>query len=86
MQEEFIINNKELLSNISIIMPIGGSLDVVSGNIKEAPEFYKKIHLEWLYRMIKEPKRFKELYKLIKFILVVLFRNNCYNKKVKEDL
>ena len=56
-------------------------MDVVSGSLKGAPEKYQKIHLEWLYRMIKEPKRFKQLVKLFEFILLVIFRNNWYNEK-----
>lgn len=79
-QENFIINNKNLLKQIKIIMPIGGSLDVISGNTKRAPAFYIKYHLEWFYRMIKEPKRIKQNIKIINFVFLVIFRNNWYNK------
>ena len=79
-QEEFIINNKEKLKNIKIIMPVGGSFDVISGNLKRAPLIFRKLKLEWLYRMLKEPKRFVQVFKLIYFILLVLFRNFWYNE------
>ena len=84
-QEKFIITNKEKLSNISLIMPIGGTMDVISGSLKPAPTKWKKVHLEWLYRMIQEPKRFKEIFKLQKFIILVLIKNNCYNRKSEKD-
>lgn len=80
-QEEFIITNKKELKNIKIIMPVGGSFDVISGNLKRAPEFFIKLKLEWLYRMIKEPRRFKKVFSLIYFVLLVLFKNSWYNEK-----
>ena len=80
-QEMFIIENKKELKDIKLIMPIGGSMDVVSGYLKGAPESVKKLHLEWLYRMIQEPKRFKQIFIMFKFILLVIFKNNCYNSE-----
>ncbi len=79
LQEEFIIKNKESLKDIKIIMPIGGSLDVYSGNLKRAPKIMQKLKLEWLYRMIQEPKRFKQIFILLMFIILVLFGNFWYN-------
>ena len=69
--------------NIKIIMPVGGSLDVISGMTKRAPKIICKMHLEWLYRMIKEPKRIKQNTGLIKYIFLVIFKNEKYNKKSK---
>ncbi len=80
-QEEFIINNKDKFQDIKIIMPVGGSFDVLSGNLKRAPRIVQKLKIEWLYRMIKEPKRFKELFSLIKFGFLVLLFNFWYNDK-----
>ena len=79
-QEEFIINNKEKLKDIKIIMPVGGSFDVISGYVKRAPKFFIKLHLEWLYRMLKEPKRIKQNMGIIRFLWLVIFKNNWYNE------
>ncbi len=81
LQEEFIISNQENFKNIKIIMPVGGSFDVLSGNLKRAPKFFRVLKIEWLYRMLKEPKRFKELFGLIKFGFLVLLFNFWYNDK-----
>lgn len=78
-QERFIIDNDKCLSNIKIIMPVGGSFDVISGNISRAPKIIRKIKLEWLYRMIKEPRRFKYIGKIFMFIFLALFSDVCYN-------
>lgn len=52
-----------------IFMGVGGAFDVLSGSKKRAPEIFIKLNLEWLYRITKEPKRFKRFYDSnIKFI------------------
>lgn len=43
--------------NKGIFIGVGGSLDVISGMKKRAPKIMIELHLEWLYRIIKEPKR-----------------------------
>ncbi|WP_158089092.1 WecB/TagA/CpsF family glycosyltransferase [Cognaticolwellia mytili] len=39
--------------------PIGGSFDVYAGKVNRAPKWLIKLHLEWLYRLIKDPKRWR---------------------------
>lgn len=80
-QEEFIIRNEKLFRNISVIMPVGGTFDVVSGLKKRAPIIYQKLHLEWLYRMIKEPKRIKDNVKILKYLYLVIFKNGGKDEK-----
>ena len=41
---------------------LGGSFDVWSGVVKRAPVIYQKLGLEWLYRTVKEPQRFKRIF------------------------
>ncbi len=45
-----------------IFVGVGGSFDVMSGTKKRAPKIFQKLNLEWLYRIIKEPKRLKRFY------------------------
>lgn len=71
-QENWIIENKDKI-NAKIFQGVGGSFDVISGNIKRAPKWMQKIGLEWLYRLIKEPKRIFRQIKLVKFLWLVLF-------------
>ncbi len=70
-QEKWIFRNKERLS-VPIMMGIGGSLDVWAGNVKRAPLIFRKLGLEWLYRAIREPWRFKKILKLYKFAWLIL--------------
>lgn len=80
-QERFIIDNYEELKNIKLIMPVGGSIDVIGKKVTRAPKMIQKMKIEWLYRLIKEPKRLKNDLGLIKFVFLVLFRNGYYNKR-----
>lgn len=43
--------------NSGACMGIGGTLDTITGTVKRAPVFMQKIHLEWFYRLIKQPSR-----------------------------
>ncbi len=71
-QEFFIKKAKKLLPD-AVMVGIGGSFDVWSGVVKRAPEIYQKLGLEWLYRTIKEPKRFKRIFPTLPlFVLKVL--------------
>jgi len=65
-------------------MGIGGSMDVISGNLQRAPAVWQKLCLEWLYRTIQEPWRWKRLLNLPKFAaLVFLTKIKLY--KYKEN-
>ncbi|MBT2693717.1 WecB/TagA/CpsF family glycosyltransferase [Bacillus sp. ISL-55] len=71
-QEYWIVNNMHHLS-AKVFQGVGGSFDVISGRVKRAPAFFQTIGLEWLYRLMKEPKRWKRqiilpvfLYKALK--------------------
>ncbi|MCL1808983.1 MAG: WecB/TagA/CpsF family glycosyltransferase [Clostridiales bacterium] len=72
-QEKFVYEHKEELANVRAAMGVGGSLDVWAGNLKRAPEFYQKHGLEWLYRLLQEPSRYKRMLKLPVFMIKVVF-------------
>lgn len=78
-QEYWIKNNKDKVC-VNIFQGVGGSFDVFSGNIKRAPEKMQKIGLEWLYRLLKEPKRIFRQVKLLKFVWLVIIRKKEKNK------
>ncbi len=73
-QEKFVKKYENQFVNIKSAMGVGGSLDVWSGNVKRAPEFYQKYGLEWLYRFIKEPSRLGRIMKLPLFLIKVVIK------------
>ena len=77
MQEKWIFQNRDRL-NCNVLMGIGGSLDVFAGVAERAPLKWQKLGLEWLYRLIKEPKRFWRMLALPKFAFTVLINGRKY--------
>ncbi len=61
-QEKWITENLYLLPSVKIAMGVGGSFDFISGKVKRAPLLLRRLGLEWLYRLSKEPKRFFRIY------------------------
>ena len=72
-QEKWIYKNKDIL-NAKILVGAGGTLDVLAGNVKRAPEIFIKCGLEWFYRLVKEPKRIGRMAKLPLFLLDVIIK------------
>ena len=71
LQEKLIYTHIDEFDK-GIFVGIGGTLDVLSGTKKRAPEFFINHNLEWLYRIVKEPSRLKRFYNNnVKFILSV---------------
>ncbi|GAA0137607.1 WecB/TagA/CpsF family glycosyltransferase [Paenibacillus sp. YSY-4.3] len=70
-QEPWIAKYKQRLA-VPVMMGVGGSFDVISGRTKRAPKVFQKLRLEWLYRLIKEPTRFRRMLALPKFAVRVL--------------
>lgn len=80
-QEEFILKAKELLPD-ALFVGVGGSFDVWSGVVERAPEIYQKLGLEWLYRTVKEPKRFKRIFPTLPLFVLKVLREKFIPKGV----
>ncbi|MHA8106355.1 WecB/TagA/CpsF family glycosyltransferase [Aquirufa sp. 5-AUSEE-100C1] len=61
-QEKWIMKYKSEMSNINIFMALGATIDFEAGNIKRAPKIVQKLYLEWLYRLLSEPRRLWKRY------------------------
>lgn len=70
-QEYWITRNMDRLG-VPLIMGVGGSYDVICGNVKRAPEWMCKIGLEWFHRLINEPWRYRRMTSLPKFLFEAL--------------
>lgn len=68
-QEFFIRNAKNVLSR-GLMVGIGGSLDVWSGNVKRAPKIFQMTGTEWLYRTLLQPERFKRIFPALPLFLI----------------
>ncbi|QGG47184.1 WecB/TagA/CpsF family glycosyltransferase [Heliorestis convoluta] len=69
---QFIEKAKRTSHQPLIAIGIGGSMDVLAGKTNRAPQWIQKLHLEWLYRLSKEPHRIKRQLNLPLFAIEVL--------------
>ena len=63
-KQEFWMARCGPLTGAKLAIGLGGSLDVFAGVVERAPEGWQKLGMEWLYRLIREPKRLGRMIKL----------------------
>lgn len=83
-EQEILISRRLGDFHKGIFIGVGGTFDVLSGMKKRAPKIFIKLNLEWLYRIIKEPKRLKRFFESnVKFFSVVRkeYREACRHAK-----
>lgn len=75
-QEKFMSAHRDDLQ-IKLMIGLGGSLDGFAGTVRRAPEWMIRLQLEWLYRLLREPKRIGRMMRLPKFVLA------AYGKRIR---
>ncbi len=70
-QEKFIYHNLDKVENLKIAIGVGGSFDFITKKINRAPEFFRNLGLEWLWRLMKQPKR---IIRILKATLVFSYK------------
>ena len=63
---------------------VGGSFDVLAGNLERAPEIWRRFNVEWLYRLFKEPQRWRRQLALPAFVLLAI-RERLFARPTLED-
>ena len=71
-KQELFMQKYQKALGVKLMCGLGGTLDGIAGTVKRAPKWMIRLQLEWLYRLIKEPKRFKRMLRLPKFIFAAL--------------
>lgn len=70
-QEEWIMRHKDELT-ASLMIGVGGTLDVMAGVVPRAPKWMQEAKLEWLFRLLRQPKRILRMLALPRFVIAVL--------------
>ncbi len=70
-QEKWIDRHIEDIGQV-VAIGVGGSFDVISGRVGRAPQWMRKLKIEWLGRLISEPSRWRRILVLPKFAWLVL--------------
>ena len=72
-QEKWIYENLAKMPSVRIAMGVGGSFDYIAGAVPRAPLFLRKIGLEWMYRLARQPKRAGRIFNAtFKFVYLIL--------------
>ena len=81
--KEYLIEYLQNQGNNAVFMGVGGSFDVISGNIPRAPRWIQKIGMEWFFRVLQEPRRLAKRYFIgnFKFVSAVVKEKYVKNKK-----
>jgi N-acetylglucosaminyldiphosphoundecaprenol N-acetyl-beta-D-mannosaminyltransferase len=82
-QEKWIeLHGRQL--GVPVMMGVGGSLDFLAGNVKRAPEWMQTTGLEWLFRLIQEPRRLWRRYVVDLFVFSRLFARQWWHIRVRN--
>lgn len=72
-QEKWFAKYHRELKYVKVCQCIGGTLDTISGNVKQTPDIWRKSSLEWLYRLINQPVRIRRQ-KILPLFVFEIFR------------
>jgi N-acetylglucosaminyldiphosphoundecaprenol N-acetyl-beta-D-mannosaminyltransferase len=73
-QDKWIARNQARLA-IPVAIGVGGTLDYIAGAVPWAPAWMRRLGLEWLYRLIRQPRRWKRIWNAGPRFLWLLFRH-----------
>lgn len=80
-RQEFWLADHLQASGAGAGIGVGGSFDVIAGRVERAPEAWRKLNLEWLYRLVKEPKRWRRQLALPRFVWLIARERRRENSK-----
>lgn len=71
-KQEYFMQAHRIDSGARLMIGLGGTLDGIAGTVRRAPKWMQKLQLEWLYRLIREPRRFWRMLRLPKYIFAAI--------------
>ena len=81
-KQEIFLKDFKNISKKSIMIGVGGSFDVWAKKLKRAPKLFQKLNLEWFYRLLCQPSRFKRIFPTIPlFLLRVPLERKLHRKE-----
>ncbi len=75
-QEQVIYHNLKSWPSVRFAIGVGGTFDFLTGKAKRAPRLFRTCGLEWLFRLIKRPRRIRRIYRAVVVFAVKLIKNN----------
>ncbi|MFA6254541.1 MAG: WecB/TagA/CpsF family glycosyltransferase [Patescibacteria group bacterium] len=86
-QEKWIFYHLDKLPSVKLAIGVGGAFDYISGVVKRPPRFIKRAGLEWLYRLIKQPQRWRRIINAVIIfpLLIIKKRFLGFPKEPREN-
>lgn len=78
-QELWIARNLARCAKGTVAMGIGGTFDFVVGNLKRAPQIFQRLGLEWVWRLLLQPRRARRIFQAVLVFPFVFLKNKCKN-------
>jgi N-acetylglucosaminyldiphosphoundecaprenol N-acetyl-beta-D-mannosaminyltransferase len=80
-QDQWIARNRARLA-VRVAMGVGGTFDFIAGVVPRAPRWMRRMALEWLYRLYKQPWRWRRMLRLPRFVWAVIrYRERAINER-----
>ena len=82
-QERWIVNHLADFPSVKLAIGIGGTLDFWAGKMKRSPRGIQVLGLEWLWRLIQEPKRWKRIWNAVIIFPIVVIQDRVFHRSTK---
>ena len=83
-QEKWIFSHLDKLTSVKIAIGVGGAFDYISGAITRAPEYLRWLGLEWLFRLIQQPERWRRIIDAVIIFPLLIIKNKFLPKQNAE--
>jgi len=83
-QDVWIARHRERLA-VSVAMGVGGTFDFIAGVVPRAPRWMRRLALEWLYRLVRQPWRWRRMLRLPRFVWAVLTHRERPLRRAQGD-
>ncbi len=84
-QELWIERNRYAFPSVKIAMGVGGTFDYLAGTASYAPAWLRKSGLEWLYRLIRQPRRARRIWNAVVVFSFLFIRSEVFNRKKAQN-
>jgi len=81
-QEKWIAHNLVKLPTVKLAIGVGGAFNFLSGRIKRAPRIFRQWGLEWLWRLFREPWRWRQIFSSVVIFSYLVLKNKFFKKKL----
>ncbi len=80
-QESWFAENRSRFPRVRVFLGVGGALDVLCGTVATPPAFLARLGLEWLWRLVIQPKRFRRIIRAVLIFPLLVIRESIVDSR-----